>query len=110
MRFVQFQPLRALRAARAVAANPDDLPQVFTIIEALSGTTLARVTRRMCADSTGARLVSERPDIVELLADRAALARLPAGSLGRAYLDFVERENISAEGLREAAAEGMIRA
>ena len=109
MPFVQFEPLRALRAARAVAADPDDLPQVFTIIEALSGDTLARITRRMCADSTGARLISTRPDIVELLADRDALARLPDGSLGRAYLAFVEREKISADGIREAAAQGMIR-
>lgn len=106
MPFVQFEPLRALRAARTLAADPDDLPQVFTIIESLSGTTLARLTRRMCADSTGARLVSARPDIVALLADRAALARLPDGSLGRAYLEFVERENISAEGIREAAVKG----
>jgi ubiquinone biosynthesis protein COQ4 len=41
-----------------------------------------------------------------LLADRAALARLPEGSLGRAYLDFVERENISAEGIIAASVEG----
>jgi ubiquinone biosynthesis protein COQ4 len=110
MPFVQFEPVRALRAARAVAADPDDLPQVFTIIEALSGTTLSRITRRMCADDTGARLLSARPDIVELLADREALGRLPAGSLGRAYLEFVERENISAAGIREAAVKGTERA
>jgi ubiquinone biosynthesis protein COQ4 len=110
MRFVQFEPVRALRAARILAGNPDDLPQVFTIIEALSGVTLSRITRRMRADSTGARLLAARPDIVERLADRKALASLPAGSLGREYLAFVERENISAEGIRDAAAKGMQKA
>ena len=110
MLFVQFEPLRALRAARILAANPDDLPQVFTIIESLSGLTLWRTTRRMRSDETGARLLAARPDIVKLLEDRAALAKLPEGSLGRAYLAFVERENISAQGIREAAAQGMERA
>lgn len=108
MASIQFQPLRAYRAARALFADPDDLPQVFTIIQALSGNALARTTRRLEAHEDGRRLLETRPDIVELLADRAALARLPEGSLGRAYLAFVEREQISAEGIRAAAEEGSL--
>jgi len=106
MPFVQFEPRRALRAARILAADPDDLPQVFTIIEALSGTTLERNTRRLRAHPTGAQLLAKKPDIVERLVDREALARLPEGSLGRAYLAFVEREKITADGLREANEKG----
>jgi ubiquinone biosynthesis protein COQ4 len=102
MAFVQFHPIRALRAARVLARDPDALPQVFTIIEALSGDTIGRTVRRMRSLPSGRRLLEHKPDIVELLGDRAALARLPEGSLGRAYLDFVERENISAEGIRAA--------
>lgn len=102
MAFVQFHPIRALRAARILARDPDDLPQVFTIIEALSGNTIGRTVRRMRSLPSGRRLLEQKPDIVELLADRAGLARLPEGSLGRAYLDFVERENITAEGIRAA--------
>jgi ubiquinone biosynthesis protein COQ4 len=93
---------RALRAARSLAANPDDLPQVFALIEALSGKTILRVIRRMAASPSGQRVLSDQPDIVGLLADREALRRLPEGSLGRAYLAFVESENISAEGIRAA--------
>jgi ubiquinone biosynthesis protein COQ4 len=103
----QFSPRRALRAARILAADPDDLPQVFTIIESLSGDTLGRVARRLSRSETGRALLSKRPDVVDLLADRAALARLPEGSLGRAYLDFVTRENISADGIRAAGDKGM---
>lgn len=103
----QFDPRRALRAARTLAADPDDLPQVFTIIESLSGNTLDRIARRMKQSETGRRLMQARPDVVDRLADRAALARLPEGSLGRAYLAFVERENISADGIRAAGAKGM---
>jgi ubiquinone biosynthesis protein COQ4 len=82
---------------------------VFTIIESLSGNTLQRIARGMQADEGGRRLLADQPDLVEKLADREALARLPEGSLGRAYLHFVDRENISAEGIRIAAAKGMER-
>jgi ubiquinone biosynthesis protein COQ4 len=107
MAYVRFDVSRAMRAARALSANPDDLPQVFTIIESLSGNTLQRIGDRMQRDAVGKRLIEARGDIVSLLSDRAALARLPEGSLGRAYLAFVEREGISAEGIRAAAAQGM---
>ncbi len=107
MTHMQFAPRRAFRAARVLAADPDDLPQVFTIIESFSMDTLHRIARRMQADAVGRELVDGRPDIVSLLADRATLARLPEGSLGRAYLAFVERENISADGIRSAAKKGM---
>ena len=107
MTYIQFQPRRAMQAARTLFANPDDLPQVFTIVESFSGTTLERIARRFQADETGRRLLATRPDIVSKLEDRAALARLPEGSFGRAYLDFVEREKISAEGIRAAADKGM---
>jgi ubiquinone biosynthesis protein COQ4 len=103
----QFAPRRALRAARILAADPDDLPQVFTIIESLSGDTLDRIGDRLSKSDVGRRLLETKPDIVDRLADRAALAKLPEGSLARAYLAFVEREKISAEGIREAGKKGM---
>lgn len=107
MALTQFAPRRALRAARILARDPDDLPQVFTIIESLSFDTLQRIHDRMMRSETGRRLIANKPDIVDRLADRAALARLPEGTLGRAYLDFVSRENISAEGIRAAGDKGM---
>lgn len=109
MAHMQFAPRRALRAARRLAKDPDDLPQVFTIIESLSFNTLERIHARLLQSETGRGLLEAKPDIVERLHDRAALARLPEGTLGRAYLDFVERENISAEGIRAAGAKGMTR-
>jgi ubiquinone biosynthesis protein COQ4 len=106
MGYFQFSPLRALRAARSLFADPDDLPQVFVIVEALSCDTLERVARRLGESESGRRLRATRPDIVDLLSDREALARLPEASLGRAYLAFVEREKISAVGIRAADAAG----
>lgn len=55
---------------------------------------------------SGRRLLLGRPDIVPLLGDRDALRRLPEGSLGRAYLAFVESENISAAGILAADGAG----
>lgn len=107
MTHLQFAPRRAFRAARTLANDPDDLPQVFTIIESLSFDTLQRVHDRMQTTEQGRRLLATKPDIVEKLADRAALARLPEGTLGRAYLRFVESENISADGIRAAGEKGM---
>jgi ubiquinone biosynthesis protein COQ4 len=97
---------RATTALRALFADPDDLPQVFTVIESLSGDTLARLERRLGKSEGGRRLLANRPDIVPILEDREALRRLPEGSLGRAYLAFVESENISAAGIVSADQKG----
>jgi len=103
---LQFQPIRAWRAARVVAEHPENLAQVFTIIESLSFDTMHRLHRRLAHSERGRMLLGQRPNIVDRLTDREALARLPEGSLGRAYLTFVEREHISAEGIRAASVEG----
>ncbi|HVY49905.1 MAG TPA: Coq4 family protein [Minicystis sp.] len=102
----RFDVPRAFSALRALAADPDDLPQVFTVLEALRGTTLARMRARLLATEQGRELLATKPDVVAKLADRDALRKLPAGSLGRAYLAFVESEGISAEGIRKADADG----
>lgn len=98
--------LRAVRAVKALLNDPDDLPQVFTVIESLPGRGPVRMRERILATEEGRRILEEQPDIVPLLSDRAALRAMPEGSLAHAYLAFVERENISAQGLLEAAAAG----
>ena len=100
-----FQPVRALRAVAALVRDPEDTTQVFTIIDALSGDAPARLVKRLEGEPGGRRLLAKRPDIVPLLSDRAALGRLPEGTLGRAYLAFVESEGITADGLLEASKE-----
>lgn len=102
----RYEPIRALRALRVLLANPDDTAQVFTIIEALSGRAPLRMLERFRATKTGADLLARRPDILPVLRDRAYLESLPVGSLGRAYLAFLDREGISADGLVEASVVG----
>src|SRR5580658_4897361 len=97
---------RARRALSALMRDPDDLPQVFTLIEAISGTAPHRLLRRFRRTDSGRRILREEPDIVPVLAAREALRALPEGSLGRAYLAFVESEAISPEGIRDASVVG----
>jgi ubiquinone biosynthesis protein COQ4 len=105
MRLKSLRPVDAMRALRALFANPDETHHVFEIIDALQGPTLFRLRDRLRRSAQGRRLLSERPDLVPLLKDREALRAMPAGSLGRAYLTFVESEGISADGLVEASNE-----
>ncbi|MBX3188182.1 MAG: hypothetical protein KF819_14265 [Labilithrix sp.] len=100
------RPLVALRALRALAADPDDLPKVFTVIEALPGRSPEKLLARMRASEEGSQVLAEKPNLAARLADREALRALPAGSLGRAYLDLVEREGITPQGIVEASIEG----
>ena len=92
-----------LTAARF--ANPDDTQYVFEVIDALQGPSLHRLRERLRRTERGRHLLAERPNILQRLADRQALRTLPSGSLGRAYLAFVEAEGISADGLVEASTE-----
>lgn len=101
----RIRPLQAMRSMRRLLANPEETGEVFRIIEALKGGSLTQALRRLSATDAGRRMIAARPRLVERLEDRATLARLPAGSLGRAYLEFVERQQISAEGLVEASME-----
>jgi ubiquinone biosynthesis protein COQ4 len=99
----KLHPLLALRAFRALMKNPDDTRQVFLIANALRGTTALRAANRFRATEVGRAVLAEKRSLLPVLCNRAALAALPAGSLGRAYCDFVEKENISAQGLVEAS-------
>lgn len=97
------QILAAMRAMRALLANPDDTALVFVIIRALSGSSFERLYQRVLAHPTGSRVLNERRNILPILKDRESLRALPDGTLGREYARFLDREGISAEGLVEAS-------
>ncbi len=101
----RIRPLEALRALRALNANPDDTAQVFRILRALPQRG-DRNFRRFARTETGARILAERPSLIETLRNRDALLALPPGSLGRAYADFMGGEQLTADGLLQASMEG----
>ncbi len=98
----RIRPLVALRALRELIRNPDDTAQVFAVIDALSSRSDARHFERFRKTASGARLLRHRPVLLEALSDRQRLLTLPPGSLGRTYGEFMNREQISADGLVEA--------
>lgn len=93
----------ALRAMRNLLRDREDTRQVFLLIDALRGKTTLRQLTRFRQSETGRAALAERRCLLDRLSDRASLAALPAGTLGRAYYDFMAAENLTAEGLVEAS-------
>jgi len=105
-RGVQPRPIHlqaAARAMRRLLDDPDDTAQVFRIIRALSGDSFERLYQRMLRDSSARRLLDEQRNILPALQDLERLRGLPEATLGREYARFVDREQITAEGLVEAS-------
>lgn len=98
-------PIVAWRAMKALMEDGEATGEVFKIIEALKGNALTRNVKRLSAMGEGRQLLETKPDILALLEDREALRALPENSLGATYLRFVELENLSADGLMDAALE-----
>jgi ubiquinone biosynthesis protein COQ4 len=99
----RIRPLAALRALRLLLKDKEDTSQVFIITSSLRGKSALRGARRLGTTEYGRSVLAQNRSLLPVLCDRTALAALPAGSFGRAYYDFVTRENISAEGLVESS-------
>ncbi len=101
-----FHPFEALAALRAVLRNPDDTAAVFRLLSAISGGAPRALRARLAASRRGAALLVQRPELLPRLRDRDALAALPAGTLGRAYLAFLDEGQLTALGLVHASEAG----
>jgi ubiquinone biosynthesis protein COQ4 len=77
--------------------------EAFRIIRAIDAGGIDRLHARMVATPRGRALLAERPSLLPVLRDRQRLAAMPEGSLGRTYLAFCDREEITAGGLVEAS-------
>lgn len=101
----RIEPLKAWRAIKALIADKEDTGQVFKIVDALSGGADDRMYRRFMTTETGQRVVAEKRDLITLLNDRERLKKLPEGTLGRTYYEFMAEENLTADGLVAASEE-----
>lgn len=95
---------QAWRALRALIADPDDTAKAIDVVYALGRREFDRSLRRTARTSHGRRLLVERPSLAAALSDHAALQQLPDGSLGRAYLAYLERTGFAPLGLVELQA------
>jgi ubiquinone biosynthesis protein COQ4 len=82
-------------------AVKEDTAQVFHIIEALNGDANRKDFKRFLSSNNGLRLLRQRKFLPTILDDHAPLRELSEGSVGRAYVEFMEREGLTAHGLVE---------
>jgi ubiquinone biosynthesis protein COQ4 len=92
----------AAKALVGLARDTSRTDHVFTIIWALTGDSFDRTYATFAKSPHGQKLLKERTSLLPVLSDRERLQSMPEGSLGRAYLAFMDRANITGEGLVEA--------
>lgn len=93
---------RAWNALKILIADAKRTEQVFEITDSLAGASFERLYQKFASHPDGQRLLAERPSLLAKLSDREALRALPVGSFGRAYVEFMERGKLTADGLVEA--------
>ena len=96
-------PLTAFRAFRRLVRDKEDTAQVFEIMRALSGRSIARGYDRMLKTMEGGRQAFLREELAHRLDDPVWLARFGPGTVGAAYRTFREARGFTAEGLAEEA-------
>jgi ubiquinone biosynthesis protein COQ4 len=95
----EFRPLKAWRHFRKLIANKEDTEQVFHIIAALRGKKFRQVAEKFWFSDKGQKLLGTNQRLIDILDDHETLKKLPAGTVGRAYVDFMTSEGLSAAGL-----------
>jgi len=95
----RIKPFKAWGHMQKLLADKEDTSQVFHIIEALNGDAIVNDFKQFSASQNGREIMSKRQDLPTLLDDHAPLKRLPVGTVGHAYVTFMEREGLSAAGL-----------
>jgi ubiquinone biosynthesis protein COQ4 len=91
---------RALRLVRALMDDPEQTQLVFELMDAVGGAGDEPLFQDFARSSEGRQILALQPSLLAALSDREALRRLPDGSLGRAYLAFVEVRGFAADGLQ----------
>lgn len=97
----RLKPFTAFSRMQKLIANKEDTEQVFHIIEALNGDNILKMYDRFSKSEKGQARLAERRYLPPLLDDHSWIRELPEGTVGRAYIEFMEREGLSAQGLVE---------
>lgn len=100
---LRLRPFTAVAAARRLFRNPEDTRQVFIAMNALRGRSGLRMFARFAAIPVGFAVLAERRRLLDRLQNEEALRASPVGSLGRAYIDFMDAEQLTVAGLIAAS-------
>jgi ubiquinone biosynthesis protein COQ4 len=93
------RPLKALGHFRKLVADKEDTVQVFYISECLPSKKLESDAAAFCASAKGQALMQSEAYLPALLDDHESLMKLAPDSVGRAYVEFMKREGLTAAGL-----------
>jgi ubiquinone biosynthesis protein COQ4 len=95
----EFRPLKAWHHFRKLIADKEDTEQVFHIIAALRGSKFRKIAEKFWYSEKGQEILGREQRLIDILDDHDTLKKLPAGTVGRAYVEFMEREGLTAAGL-----------
>jgi ubiquinone biosynthesis protein COQ4 len=95
----EFRPLKAWHHFRKLIADKEDTEQVFHIIAALRGSKFRKIASKFWFSDKGQQILGTSQRLIDILDDHDTIRKLPAGTVGRAYVDFMEREGLTAAGL-----------
>jgi ubiquinone biosynthesis protein COQ4 len=95
----EFRPLKAWHHFRKLIADKEDTEQVFHIIAALRGRKFRDIAGKFWHSEKGQQILGTSVRLIDILDDHETIKKLPAGTVGRAYVDFMEREGLTAAGL-----------
>ncbi|OAD59556.1 hypothetical protein WN48_08664 [Eufriesea mexicana] len=96
---IPLSPLQRVILTAGAAAisfmNPFRGDMIACLAETTGTNALSYCYRQMLSTSEGCRILAEKPRISSSTIDFSALKRLPAGTLGRTYYEFLDVNNVS---------------
>ncbi len=84
----------AFKALKVLDKHPDDPVAAALLVAALDGDIFRRQAEHLAQTAFGQALLAERPSLQKGAVDLSALAKLPEGTVGRAFADYFEKNKI----------------
>lgn len=95
----RFRPFKAIGHFRKLIKDKENTEEVFQIFNALPRSSFVDDARIFVMSARGQSLMASEPFLPDILDDHDTLMKLPADTVGRAYVNFMQREGLSASGL-----------
>lgn len=95
----KLRPFKALHHMRKLIADKESTEQFFHMMEALSGASLINRFQDFLNSENGQKRFAERVYLPPILDDHEWIKKLSPDSLGQAYMRFMRREELTAQGL-----------
>jgi ubiquinone biosynthesis protein COQ4 len=98
----KFQFAKAWHHFSNFRENKEETSEVFGVFEALPWRGVIERASRFLSEERGRSIFGSEPFLPEILDDHQSLRRLPKNSFAHEYCDYMEREQLTAEGLVQA--------